>query len=324
MRRFFSRNKDNREQQQPQETSTRQSNSKDSTVPSNCQSAVKADALPEGAAVPPHHRAGPGEQLQAPVTPSKQVAFAVKTLPATPDNAKQDEDNEYVHSHASYHGGPSGSAGRQGARPTAAGLSCFPVASTSRSASNPAISNGHLLPLPSQPIRHASIDVSSLARDKDRDATLRASQTPTSPTRGEIPRFGGAATPTTPQHQQQQQRSTTSLSQNTSVSTSSSMLDARQAFYGSNNSSSNGDKAYYPNLAILATYSRDMSSLNGHNGYSSIMQHLTWSEITDEQLVENLGGRERTRQEVLFEMVCSEERYVQELIVSLCMHTLCV
>lgn len=104
------------------------------------------------------------------------------------------------------------------------------------------------------------------------------------------------------------------MSHDTSVSTSSSHLEARHAFYGSNNSS-NSEKAYYPNLAVLATYSRDMSATNGGHGQHSIMQHLTWSEITDEQLVENLGGRERTRQEVLFEMVCSEERYVQELMV---------
>lgn len=107
------------------------------------------------------------------------------------------------------------------------------------------------------------------------------------------------------------------MSHDTSVSTSSSLVEARQAFYGSNNTSSNGDNAYYPNLAVLATYSRDMSALHGGRGQHSIMQHLTWSEITDEQLVENLGGRERTRQEVLFEMVCSEERYVQELLVCL-------
>lgn len=71
---------------------------------------------------------------------------------------------------------------------------------------------------------------------------------------------------------------------------------------------------YYPNLAVLATYSRDVRGPAGGNG---IAQHLTWSEITDDELVENLGGRERTRQEVLFEMVCSEERYVQDLIVRL-------
>ncbi|SPO40415.1 uncharacterized protein PSFLO_05897 [Pseudozyma flocculosa] len=39
----------------------------------------------------------------------------------------------------------------------------------------------------------------------------------------------------------------------------------------------------------------------------------SWSEMTQEELVHNLGPRERTRQEVLWEIVASEERYVAEL-----------
>ncbi|PWN48304.1 Dbl homology domain-containing protein [Violaceomyces palustris] len=39
----------------------------------------------------------------------------------------------------------------------------------------------------------------------------------------------------------------------------------------------------------------------------------SWSEMTQEDLVANLGPRERTRQEVLWEIVASEERYVAEL-----------
>ncbi|SPO25108.1 uncharacterized protein UTRI_02791_B [Ustilago trichophora] len=39
----------------------------------------------------------------------------------------------------------------------------------------------------------------------------------------------------------------------------------------------------------------------------------TWSEMTQQELVQNLGPRERTRQEVLWEIVASEERYVTEL-----------
>ena len=36
----------------------------------------------------------------------------------------------------------------------------------------------------------------------------------------------------------------------------------------------------------------------------------SWSEMTQEELVMNLGSRERTRQEVLWEIVASEERCV--------------
>ncbi|KAG6903212.1 hypothetical protein C0995_002755 [Termitomyces sp. Mi166 len=53
-----------------------------------------------------------------------------------------------------------------------------------------------------------------------------------------------------------------------------------------------------------------MSSSSG----SRILAAASWSEVTEEDLVTNLGSRERTRQEVLFEIISSEERYVQELI----------
>ena len=38
------------------------------------------------------------------------------------------------------------------------------------------------------------------------------------------------------------------------------------------------------------------------------MSPASWSEHTEVDLVANLGSRERTRQEVLFEIVSSEER----------------
>ena len=48
-------------------------------------------------------------------------------------------------------------------------------------------------------------------------------------------------------------------------------------------------------------------------GSSRAFGFPTWSEMTHEELVRNLGPRERTRQEVLWEIVASEERYVTEL-----------
>ncbi|KAH8833821.1 hypothetical protein DL96DRAFT_1578503 [Flagelloscypha sp. PMI_526] len=47
---------------------------------------------------------------------------------------------------------------------------------------------------------------------------------------------------------------------------------------------------------------------------SRILSAQSWSEVTEDDLVSNLGSRERTRQEVLFEIISSEDRYVQELI----------
>lgn len=323
MRRFFSRNKDssssnnnnseNKDNKQAvlhgQKASSRLIAQKDVFV--DKPAAAVVEASPTAKQDIPSSNTARAEQ-GPPTTPAKQVAFAVKTLPATPESLLRTPEHRDAYSHVSFHGRSSENVAR-----SPAALSCFPNSNMmgNRSTSNPLYTTQHLSPIvPSQPIRHVSLDVPSAAREKDRDATLRASQTATSPARGEIPRFQGPTTPTTGQHQQ---RSGTSMSHDTSVSTTSSLADARQAFYGSNNNSSSADKMYYPNLAVLATYSRDMSAMNGTNGQHSIMQHLTWSEITDEQLVENLGGRERTRQEVLFEMVCSEERYVQELIVCL-------
>ncbi|KIK59783.1 hypothetical protein GYMLUDRAFT_74229 [Collybiopsis luxurians FD-317 M1] len=60
-----------------------------------------------------------------------------------------------------------------------------------------------------------------------------------------------------------------------------------------------------------------MSGMSGMSGTtasgSRILAATSWSEVTEEDLVSNLGSRERTRQEVLFEIISSEERYVQEL-----------
>ncbi|KAK7014913.1 DH domain-containing protein [Favolaschia claudopus] len=56
------------------------------------------------------------------------------------------------------------------------------------------------------------------------------------------------------------------------------------------------------------------SSMSNNTSGSRILAAQSWSEVTEEDLVSNLGSRERTRQEVLFEIISSEERYVQELI----------
>ncbi|KAG6818185.1 hypothetical protein H0H87_000090 [Tephrocybe sp. NHM501043] len=58
-------------------------------------------------------------------------------------------------------------------------------------------------------------------------------------------------------------------------------------------------------LRSTTPYSQ-MSSASG----SRILAAASWSEVTTEDLVSNLGSRERTRQEVLFEIISSEERHV--------------
>ncbi|KAF8321624.1 Dbl homology domain-containing protein [Clavulina sp. PMI_390] len=57
-----------------------------------------------------------------------------------------------------------------------------------------------------------------------------------------------------------------------------------------------------------------MSYLSGRTGAAGIQAAASWSEAAEEDLVSNLGSRERTRQEVLWEIVASEDRYVVELL----------
>lgn len=55
------------------------------------------------------------------------------------------------------------------------------------------------------------------------------------------------------------------------------------------------------------------SQMSNNSSGSRILAAQSWSEVTEEDLVSNLGSRERTRQEVLFEIISSEERCVEVL-----------
>ncbi|GAA5941201.1 hypothetical protein JCM10213_007452 [Rhodosporidiobolus nylandii] len=54
-------------------------------------------------------------------------------------------------------------------------------------------------------------------------------------------------------------------------------------------------------------------SSGGERDPSQIYAPTTWSEMAHQELVVNVSSRERTRQEILWEVVASEERYVAEL-----------
>ena len=272
------------------------------------EAAVQPDAPAAAPPVPAKPAAGSvtavGDGSPAP----RQVAFASEVErrsaplefydevpPAFTDAAEPSVNIDNAQSVLSHHGGPSH------------GLACFPARGASPQTGSP-------IPVPSQPLqRRSSLNnqnprTEGLTFGHTGAATLRAPRlSATSPVRGDIPRFSDP-----------NERSATSLSQHTTASTSSSSFGSHShghGFYSGTTSPS--PTAYYPNLAILATYARDVNNAQQDRGASTgMVQHLTWSEITDGELVENLGERERTRQEVLFEMVCSEERYVQELLVS--------
>ncbi|KAJ2913718.1 hypothetical protein MD484_g6683, partial [Candolleomyces efflorescens] len=70
------------------------------------------------------------------------------------------------------------------------------------------------------------------------------------------------------------------------------------------------DGASAPSLRSGTPYSTMSQNTSG----SRILAASSWSEVTEGDLVSNIGSRERTRQEVLFEIIQSEDRYVQELI----------
>ncbi|WWC96868.1 hypothetical protein V866_003743 [Kwoniella sp. B9012] len=56
------------------------------------------------------------------------------------------------------------------------------------------------------------------------------------------------------------------------------------------------------------------ASTGAMSNMSYLPQPNSWSEMAEDDLIANLGPKERTRQEVLWEIVSSEERYVQDLI----------
>lgn len=58
------------------------------------------------------------------------------------------------------------------------------------------------------------------------------------------------------------------------------------------------------------------SSMSQNTNGSRILAASSWSQVTEDDLVSNIGSRERTRQEVLFEIIKSEERYATPTIYS--------
>lgn len=69
------------------------------------------------------------------------------------------------------------------------------------------------------------------------------------------------------------------------------------------------EAASAPSLRSGTPYSSMSNNFSG----SHILAAQSWSEVTEDDLVSNIGSRERTRQEVLFEIISSEERCVPTL-----------
>lgn len=68
-------------------------------------------------------------------------------------------------------------------------------------------------------------------------------------------------------------------------------------------------RPYAASAIVHDAYSvRSGSPLSHMTGRTGIQAAASWSEAAEEDLVSNLGPRERTRQEVLWEIVASEDR----------------
>ncbi|KAG8692263.1 hypothetical protein FRC09_011342, partial [Ceratobasidium sp. 395] len=83
----------------------------------------------------------------------------------------------------------------------------------------------------------------------------------------------------------------------------------------SNHSPTHSTRTFGPAAADQASMTIRSGTPYSHmSGVSAIQAAASWSEAAENDLVNNLGPRERTRQEVLWEIVASEERYVGEII----------
>ncbi|KAI0375026.1 Dbl domain-containing protein [Pilatotrama ljubarskyi] len=140
------------------------------------------------------------------------------------------------------------------------------------------------------------------------DRALPASDTPTPPSvavKSTVSRFHAAHGKDT--------RGSTSTAASSRTDVSSTLKSNKAA-------STRTATSPYPGKSYGETASLHQSLRSG-TPYSSmsatgsrILAAQSWSEVAEEDLVSNLGQRERTRQEVLWEIVASEERYVNELV----------
>ncbi|KAG8918643.1 hypothetical protein FRC02_002196 [Tulasnella sp. 418] len=71
--------------------------------------------------------------------------------------------------------------------------------------------------------------------------------------------------------------------------------------------------SFPPDLAVSYRAGTPYSHMS-NAGRSAILAATSWTDSAEGDLISNLSSRERTRQEVLWEIVTSEERYVNELI----------
>jgi hypothetical protein len=144
-------------------------------------------------------------------------------------------------------------------------------------------------PEPKPAVGPPPVDKDRPAEKKDKTVTFTAPPTPAPQTALDDVHSDDNDLPPLPQVPQKTSLSRFQARQSTS---DSSKLDLNRA-------------SPYPQSARSAT---PYSQMTSNTTASRILAATSWSEVTEGDLVSNLGSRERTRQEVLFEIISSEER----------------
>ncbi|KIP09071.1 hypothetical protein PHLGIDRAFT_103281 [Phlebiopsis gigantea 11061_1 CR5-6] len=104
-------------------------------------------------------------------------------------------------------------------------------------------------------------------------------------------------------------------STSTAASSRTDVATVKSAKPGSTRAASSPyPRAYHDGASIHQSLRSGTPYSQMSHASSRILSAQSWSEAAEEDLVSNLGQRERTRQEVLWEIVASEERYVNELV----------
>lgn len=141
----------------------------------------------------------------------------------------------------------------------------------------------------------------------DNNRPLPSSSTPTpgngGPSKTSVSRFQAAHTKDT--------RGSTSTAASSRTDIASTMKSVKPA--STRAASSPYPRAYGDGASIHQSLRSGTPYSHMTNASSRILSAQSWSEGAEEDLVSNIGQRERTRQEVLWEIVASEERYVFRL-----------
>lgn len=106
-------------------------------------------------------------------------------------------------------------------------------------------------------------------------------------------------------------RGSTSASSTTRVNSSGKATSTKVTSTKVTQSPNSQKTTFADTMSLDPSYRSGTPYSQATQSSSRILTTASWSEAAEEDLVSNLGPRERTRQEVLWEIVASEERFVR-------------